>query len=625
MKGQEYLFAILIGVSLILTFSVLEVYSVSGVTLTEPTPEAIAEFGEFVAVGDVNNDGNDDIIVGAPLATAGGFTDAGEAFVFEGPGLTTVTILTETVPEASAHFGVSVAVGDINNDGIGDVIVGAPRATAGGSIRAGEVFVFLGSTTFDSTADFTLTETTTQADARFGTSVAVGDVNNDGIGDVIVGAPLAAPGGDVSAGEVFVFLGSTTFDSTADFTLTETTTEVGASFGISVAAGDVNGDTIDDVIVGATKATAGTTSKAGEVFVFLGSTTFDSTADFTLTELTPETLGEFGFSLAAGDINGDTIDDVIVGALEASGQAGVGGVALAADLAGFPPGVPDPTVLGKAGEVFIFLGSTAFDSTADFTLRELTPEANAFFGISLAVDDVNNDGIDDVIVGAPRATAGGDVSAGEVFIFPGSATFVSTFVTILTEPVTEVGVAFGVSVAVGDVNNDGIGDVIVGAPGATAGTTSNAGEAFYFQRGDVNVGPGETGLIDDGATVDENLEVDGGDLTITEGSTITGNVEVINGGTLTIEDGSTVQGNVIVSDAGILVIEDATVDGNINTQNLVSVTITGSTINGNINSDSDGTVIIIDNPSISGNVEIINPTSCTESGNIVTGNNSGCP
>jgi len=140
------------------------------------------------------------------------------------------------------------------------------------------------------------------------------------------------------------------------------------------------------------------------------------------------------------------------------------------------------------------------------------------------------------------------------------------------------------------------------------------------------VGPDDVVVISNGATVDGDLQVNGGTVIITESSTIKGNIES-NGGVILIEDGSLIDGNVdiIVSGAGgVLKIDEAEIKGNLVTNGIDTLRITDSNINGNIYSENDGAVRITGN-TVNGNLEILGPSSCNESSNDVNGNNSGCP
>jgi len=140
------------------------------------------------------------------------------------------------------------------------------------------------------------------------------------------------------------------------------------------------------------------------------------------------------------------------------------------------------------------------------------------------------------------------------------------------------------------------------------------------------VGPDDVVVISDGATVDGDLQVNGGTVIISESSTIKGNIES-NGGTILIEQGSVIDGNVdiqVSGDGGVLEINGGIVSGNLITNGIDTLTITNSNINGNIYSENDGVVTITGN-TVNGNLEILGPSSCSESSNDVNGNNSGCP
>ncbi len=145
--------------------------------------------------------------------------------------------------------------------------------------------------------------------------------------------------------------------------------------------------------------------------------------------------------------------------------------------------------------------------------------------------------------------------------------------------------------------------------------------------GSVDVGPNETVVITNGATIDGNLEVNGGTLIIEEGVTINGNIES-TGGTVVIEDGSTLNGNVqikVSGAGGVLEIKNASISGNIESVGIDTLTIINIILGGNISSTNDQHVTVTDND-VNGNVEISGTNNyCTESSNVVNGNNSGCP
>ena len=287
-------------------------------------------FGQSVAAaGDVNDDGYDDVIVGAAGYDAGQ-ADEGAAFIFlgspsgiaNGSPANAATQLESNQP--NAYLGASVSgAGDVNGDGYDDVIVGADSYDAG-QTNEGAAFVFLGSALGVSDGNPSNAGARLESDqvnAMLGGSVAgVGDVNGDSYGDVIVGA-VQYDAGQTDEGAAFLFLGSASGIAAGNPTTAAARLEsdqLGARLGASVAgAGDVNGDGYDDVIVGASLFNAGQPGD-GAAFIFLGSGSGISNGipATAATQLDSNQGGaEFGSSVdGAGDVNGDGYADVVVGA-----------------------------------------------------------------------------------------------------------------------------------------------------------------------------------------------------------------------------------------------------------------------------------------------------------------------
>jgi len=255
-------------------------------------------FGISVAsVGDVNADGYADIIVGAMYNDAGG-ANSGRAYVFSG--LNGDTLYVFTGEAAEDMFGYSVAsAGDVNADGIADIIVGAYLNDAK-DLNAGKVYVFSGLN-----GDTLHIFSGEAFEDGFGFSVAsAGDVNSDGYADLIIGA-IGNDVGGLNAGRAYVFSG---FNGDTLHIFTGELPD--DNFGRSVAsAGDVNNDSYTDLIVGATQHDGGLLERS-RAYVFSG-----QNGDTLHVFIGKAMVSNFGVSVAtAGDVNNDAYADVIVGA-----------------------------------------------------------------------------------------------------------------------------------------------------------------------------------------------------------------------------------------------------------------------------------------------------------------------
>jgi hypothetical protein len=306
--------------------------------------------GHALAAGDINGDGSDDLIIGAPYADPAGGGDAGETYVIFGGGPLPSTVdlnataadLTVYGADAGDVSGISVAAADIDGDGTDDLIIAARYADPAGGSEAGETYVIFGGGSLPSTIDLnsTAADLTVYGDDGgdiSGNAVAGGDINGDGVDDLIIAAPHASPAGGVGAGEIYVIYGGTSLPSTIDLNSTAPSLTIygddagdhfGSGIDAGVAAGDINGDGVDDLAIGASLADPAGGSEAGEAYVIYGGASLPSTIDLNSTAADLTVYGDdagdnFSYAVATGNINGDGTDDVIIGARGADPAGGV--------------------------------------------------------------------------------------------------------------------------------------------------------------------------------------------------------------------------------------------------------------------------------------------------------------
>jgi len=417
------------------------------------------EYGFTVAGGgDVDADGVNDFIVGAPGADpspsgeGSALIDAGSAFVYSGATGNLLYQVNGTI--AGERLGGSAGmVDDANGDGNDEFIVGAPGADPNGLVDAGSAYVYSGS-------DGNLLHQfngSQEGDRLGGSSGASADIDGDGSGDFIVGAPGADPNSLSNAGSAYVYSGD---DGILLYQVngSQSGERLGGSAGMT---DDFDGDSFGDFIVGAPEADPNGLVDAGSAFVYSGK---DGNL---LYEINGSQEGERlgGSAGASADIDGDGNDDFIVGA----------------------PGA-DASFLGE-GNALIDAGSAFVYSGADGSLLfqvNGTSAGERLGGSAGMADDVNGDGNDDFIVGAPGADPNGLVDAGAVFVYSGADGSM-----LFEKNGTGESDRLGGSAGMFESGENGAGPTwfIIGAPGADANGQADAGSAYVYQilfKGDLN-------------------------------------------------------------------------------------------------------------------------------------------
>jgi hypothetical protein len=482
--------------------------------------------------GDFNGDGISDLLITNSLGL-GSAARVGKASVILGAsslGLrkdinlaTEQTDLTILGPVQFSQLGISATAGDLNGDGIDDIVLSATSVRAPGGRQTGAVYVIFGSRVFSSRvidlansgADVTVFGAAFSE--RLDPGLAVADINADGAKDLIFRqspevvfpnlGPLATHFVKDStvmqaadeAEKVSILMGPFRTNSTFDLATTQPDVVVSRGgavglFGYAIAAGDVNGDGASDLVIGTPNLGPG--GYAGIVDVISGSPELRKGVTISLSQTPPVAtiLGAAGDGLgrvlAIGDINSDGIEDIIIGAPDASRfgnglgstSAGVtyvvfGSRTLATRFVDASLAQQDLTIFGT--------GATEPNST----------ELGDRLGASLIAQDIDRDGVMDLLIGAPGAQGGKDF--GQAYIVLGSEELLSGGVINTAESEQDITIRgaekrdyLGTLVASGDLNGDGFSDLILEASGVRNSANQQASGAIYVYFG-ANVRPPE--------------------------------------------------------------------------------------------------------------------------------------
>ncbi|PYF10332.1 hemolysin type calcium-binding protein [Rhodobacter viridis] len=472
-----------------------------------------AGFGNCVAsAGDLNGDGRDDLMIGAP-----GENTVWVVFGQSAPVPSALDLDRLTADQGFSIVGAAdgsclgaslAAAGDVNGDGFDDILIGAPRSDSGAE-DSGAVWVVFGGAQIGADGPLDLSTSgaaaalqisgRAEADLAGASVAAAGDVDGDGLDDLLIGVPRADGRGS-DAGAVWLIRGASDLSQLGTLALASLPPACGAAItglsasdllGLSVTGvGDLNHDGFDDLLLGA-PGRDGAGEDAGAAWVIFGSDDperdpidlahLDPTTGFALTG--PSEGAAAGWSVAGlGDINGDGIDDLALGAPEAQGTAAWSGavwVIYGRDTA-------------QGALPFDTIDLTTLAPEAGFALLGAAPNADLGWAVGSA-GDVNGDGIGDIVIGAPGLGPDSESRSGGAYVIFGRnvAAGADPFGTLDLGALAALdgleltgcgaGASLGVSVAAaGDLNGDGLDDLILGAPGLASDPTAQGAAVVIY-------------------------------------------------------------------------------------------------------------------------------------------------
>jgi hypothetical protein len=531
------------------------------------SPGISAQFGYTVVLGDLNNDGYDDIIVAAPyFIEPNPRFSFGRVIVYWGNSDNDYDLVIRTdatSADYSWQFGDAMAVCDVNGDGIDDLVGSSPGAW--GDFGNGVVWVVYGRSDWTGVTELILNpdaETPELLDVQiyrdnlypqvFASSIACGDVDNDGYDDIVFNEMSYLS--QKADGVVHVVAGDA-FSTGTEIFLTDSPdlhyvwTEFTAP---TVAVGDVNGDVYKDILIGMFEIFG--QESAGEVFVYFGDTDYIDNTDITVNSTTADVtlIGEadyssFGYAIAVGDLTGDGIGDIIVSAPNLL----IGRKALA-----------DGTVFVLNGRMN-FTAHQVFDFGATDADVKINGEVGLKSGMALAVGDWDGDCIDDLLIGATSFSQSDLWNKAFLLLggsLPASLDLPDDAYNILQseQELQMPNNLFATALAMGHVNNDVVDDILIGAPYFYIPPNKEPtmdGMAYLIYSDEVNAIPTAGAGPDQSVNVNDTVTLTGAASADTEGHALTYAWSQVSGASVTLSAPDEMITTFVPTQAGTYVFE----------------------------------------------------------------------
>jgi hypothetical protein len=438
-------------------------------------PSYDASVGTDIATGDLNGDGYDESILAAPSKNTI-YIARGKAGRYRGDTIlsgSSIAVWTgDTSLRSSGYLGGALAVGDLNADGFEDVVV-ADQGDDDAGGNAGAIYIIYGHAGRTGSLDFldgTLPKFTGEgASDAAGSAVSVGDTDGDGYDDIVVSAKgYGYSDVDNYDGKIYLIKGQDSELTSMSLLDASTATWVGENpfdhAGSSIAIGDINGDGLEDILTSASGNDDGGDA-AGAVYLIYGSSDLSGEnflSDASMVQLTGEAMGDcLCEQLKVGDINRDGFGEILIPSY--NDDAGV-----------------------DAGAVYLIYGSSTTLSSmvlSDTSVVKFTGEdMGDYAGKTIAVADQDGDGWSEIIIGAVGQDEAAN-DAGAVYIVRGQEERFSSFRLSSPSAIKLLGEAendyAANQVATGDLNGDGLADILVGASGNNS-TSVDAGAVYVI-------------------------------------------------------------------------------------------------------------------------------------------------